>query len=82
MALKLSLVSSTELKTRFEIPGEASADVTMRRLQNFKLAPGAPFRWSFGQAQGEGKSDAQGLISVPGLKIANTPATLRILAGG
>jgi len=81
MELELSLVSSTELRTRFEIPGEASADVTMRRLQNFRLKPGAPFRWSFGPAQGEGKIDAQGLISVPGLKITRTPATLRILPG-
>ena len=81
LEMSLFLVSSTDLKTKFEIPKEAGADVTLRRLQQFKLKPGASFRWSFGPALGEGKIDAQGLITVSGLKITSTPVTLRILPG-
>ncbi|MFN0128104.1 MAG: hypothetical protein ACKV19_15620 [Verrucomicrobiales bacterium] len=82
LEMALSLVSSNDLKTKFEIPGDASADVTLRRLQQFKLPPGASFRWHFGQTQGDGKSDPQGLVTVPGLKITSTPTTLRLLPGG
>jgi len=82
LEMSLSLVSATDLKTKFEIPKEASADVSMRRLQNCKLKPGTSFRWSFGPTGGEGKLDAQGLITVPGLKITSTPVTLRIQPGG
>ena len=78
MEVSLFLFSPKNLKTSFEIPSEARADVTFRRLQNFKLKPGASFRWNFGPAQGVGKVDAQGLITVAGLKITSAPAALRI----
>ena len=76
--MSLFLVSATALKTKFEIPKEAGADVTLRRLQNFQLKPGAPFTWTFGAAKGEGKADEQGIITITGLKIASEPATLSI----
>src|SRR5258708_1148010 len=41
-------------------------------------ARGDPFRWTFGAARGEGKADAQGLITITGLKITSEPATLGI----
>ena len=81
LKMSLFLIPASELETRFEIPSEAHADVTLRRLQDFKLKPGAPFRWTFGSAEGEGKVDSQGLISIAGLKITNRPATLRIRSG-
>ena len=77
-AMSLFLVSAADLKTKFEIPKEASADVTLRRLQNFQLKPGDVFKWTFGTAKGEGKADAQGLITIAGLKITSEPATLGI----
>jgi predicted esterase len=78
VSLSLLLVSAADLNTKFEIPPEASADATLRRLQNFQLKPGDPFKWTFGAAKGEGKADAQGLITIAGLKITGEPATLGI----
>ena len=74
----LFLVNASDLKTQFEIPKEASADVTLRRLQSFRLKPGTTFRWTFGTASGEGKSDAQGLVTIPALKMTAEPVTLTV----
>ncbi|MEA3210455.1 MAG: hypothetical protein QOE70_3512 [Chthoniobacter sp.] len=76
--LSLFLLSPTDLKTNFEIPKEATADVTLRRLQKFHLNSGEPFKWTYGAVKGEGKTDAQGLITVPGLKMTSAPTTLSI----
>ena len=77
-SMSLFLVSAGEVTTKFEIPGEAGADVTLRRLQNFRLKPGDPFKWTFGTATGDGKTDAQGIITITGLKITGTPVTLSV----
>lgn len=74
--LSLFLASAADLKTRFTIPKEANADVTLRRLQHFKLTPGASFKWTFGAAKGEGKADTQGLITIPGLTLTKDPVIL------
>jgi dienelactone hydrolase len=76
--MSLFLTSLAELKTKFEIPKEAGADVTLRRLQNFKLKADETFKWAFGAANGEGKADEQGLITIPALKMTAEPATLTI----
>ena len=76
--MSLFLVSAAELKTSFEIPKEASTDVTLRRLQNFRLKPGEAFHWTFGAAKGEGKADDQGLITIAGLKLGAEPSTLSV----
>lgn len=76
--ISLFLVSEGGLKTKFNVPTEATADVTLRRVQKFILKPGASFRWSFGTASGEGKADGEGLITIAGLKITNLPTSLRI----
>jgi hypothetical protein len=78
MEVSLFLFSPKNLKTSFKIPSEARADVTFRRLQSFKLKPGASFRWNFGPTKGVGKVDAQGLITVAGLRITSAPTALRI----
>lgn len=76
--MSLFLVSEKDLQTRFEIPREAKADVTLRRLQRFQLTPGQSFRWTFGTTKGEGKADAQGTATIPGLEMTSTPKTLTI----
>ena len=58
-----------DLKTTFTIPTEATADVSLRRLQALRVAPGESVRWKFGAASGEAKADASGCVTVPGLKI-------------
>jgi len=77
--MSLFLVSATDLKTKFEIPKEAVVDVTLRRLQNFHLKPGDSFKWTFGAVKGESRVDAQGIVTIAGLKIAGNPATLSII---
>ena len=76
--LSLFLVSEADLKTKFTIPKVANTDVTLRRLQHFKLTPGASFKWTFGAAKGEGKADTQGLITIPGLTLTKDPVVLGI----
>lgn len=78
LQMSLFLVSPTELKTTFEIPGEASADVSLRRIQNMHVKPGQKFHWIFGTAKGDGTADANGLMTIPALKITAKPTTLRV----
>jgi hypothetical protein len=67
-----------DLKTSFEIPAEATADVSLRRLQNLQVKPGDPVSWSFGPAKGEVQADAEGVLTFPGLKITARPETLTV----
>ena len=77
--MSLFMTSAADLKTQFEIPKEAAADVTLRRLQNFHLKPGAQFHWTFGTAEGDARADSHGLITIPALKVTNEPATLSVV---
>jgi poly(3-hydroxybutyrate) depolymerase len=76
--MKLFLVKSADLKTSFTIPTESTADVTLRRVQKFRVAPSATVQWTFGTAKGEVKADEQGYVTVPGLKITADQTTLRL----
>ncbi|NDE97478.1 MAG: hypothetical protein EB034_04245 [Verrucomicrobia bacterium] len=77
MSLFLAMPATT--KTTFEIPKEASADVSLRRIQNTHFGPGETFKWTYGTARGEGKADASGLVTIPGLKITSAPSTLTVV---
>ena len=76
--IKLFLVKAADLKTAFTVPTEATADVSLRRVQKLKVAPGATVYWTFGTAKGEVKADAQGIVTVAGLKITTEPTTLSV----
>lgn len=76
--MALFLTSPSELKTAFAVPKEATADVTLRRLQSLRVAPGETMHWSFGPAKGEVKADAEGLVTIPALRIGAEPAALRV----
>lgn len=78
LEISLFLATSAELKTTFEIPKEATADVSLRRIQNVQVKSGETLKWTFGSARGEGKADAEGLITIPGLKITGEPTTLTV----
>ena len=78
LEMSLFLTSPAELKTAFEIPRESTADVSLRRIQNLRAKPGEAFKWTFGVATGDVKADAEGLISIPGLKITAAPTTLTV----
>ncbi|MEZ0264039.1 MAG: hypothetical protein ACAI43_04870, partial [Phycisphaerae bacterium] len=77
--LSLFLTTPAEMKTtKFTLPTEATADVTLRRLQGLRLTPGDAVRWRWGEQGGELKTDAAGLLTIPKLKITATPATLTV----
>ncbi|HXX92340.1 MAG TPA: prolyl oligopeptidase family serine peptidase [Planctomycetota bacterium] len=70
LEMALSLCSSADLKTAFAIPKEATADVSLRRIQRFSVAPGAALSWTYGGTKGTVMADREGLITIPGLPIA------------
>jgi len=76
--VSLFLVAPDTLKTTFAIPSEATAAVSLRRLQNLRVKPGETVRWSYGAAKGEVQTDAEGVVTVPGLKITARPVTLTV----
>ena len=76
--ISLFLVKPSDLKTTFTIPAEATADVSLRRLQSLRVVPGEAVRWTFGTARGEVQADATGCITIPRLKITAEPATLSV----
>ncbi len=76
--MSLFLLKPSELKTKFTIPSEATADVSLRRLQTLRVSPGEKLRWTFGTGSGEVQTDATGYIAIPKLKITAKPATLRV----
>jgi hypothetical protein len=76
--LLLLLTKPSELKTTFTVPAEATADVTLRRLQVLQVVPGETLRWTFGAANGAVQADTAGCITIPRLKITAEPATLSV----
>jgi poly(3-hydroxybutyrate) depolymerase len=76
--MSLFLVKPSELKTKFSVPTEATADVSLRRLQTLKVMPGETVRWTFGTGSGEAQADATGCITVPRLKVTAEPVTLKV----
>jgi len=80
--VSLFLLTPQICKTSFTLPTEATANVTLRRLQRFTVKPGAEVRWSFGEREGTVRADSEGLITIPGLKITGEPQTLRLVKPG
>lgn len=78
--VKLFLTKAADLKTTFTVPTEATADVSLRRVQKLRVAPGATVAWTFGTVTGEVKADAQGLVTIPKLKVSSEPTTLTVRA--
>jgi Protein of unknown function (DUF4038) len=78
LEMSLFLVTPAELKTTLEIPKESTADVSLRRIQQGPVPPGGAFRWTFGTDKGEGRADARGVITIPGLNITAEPKTLTV----
>jgi pimeloyl-ACP methyl ester carboxylesterase len=76
--LSLFLASPEQLKTSFVIPFAATANVSLRRLQTLRIAPGETVRWTFGGAKGEAQADDRGCVTVPHLKITAQPVALSV----
>jgi pimeloyl-ACP methyl ester carboxylesterase len=81
-AVSLFLLTPQMIKTAFALPEEATATVTLRRLQRFSVNPGEEVRWSFGARSGTIHADAEGLVTIPGLTITGEPQALRVSKPG
>ena len=82
-AMALRLVKNEELGKREDIPEQSTADVTLRRLQAFKVKKGRSYAWRFARSGkvlqgGEIQPDKKGLLTIPRVKIEASPAQLRI----
>ena len=50
--------------------GTETVDMTLRRLQQFVVTPGARYRWSTSSGQtGEAVADGEGVLTLPGVKV-------------
>ena len=86
ITLSLHLTNPINLKTKFSIPEEATADISIRRIQNMKVAPGDILNWNYGEetvntptkATGKVKADSWGLITIAKMAISVKPKTLTI----
>ena len=59
--------------------GVETVDVTPRRLQKFVVKPGMKFAWSTATGQaGKTTADAEGILTVPGVKVTTAWTTLTI----
>ncbi|MDB5307922.1 MAG: hypothetical protein JWO38_2124 [Gemmataceae bacterium] len=75
---QLFVLKASDLRTSFTLPAEATADVSLRRLQRLRVAPGATGRWTFGTASGEAKADATGCVTIRKLRVTAEPTTLSV----
>ena len=78
-----------EITLRCAGRGAVVADVTLRRLQQFKVEPGKSYAWEFDLPVADKKGEPQkgeitvgdnGLLTVPGLKIPDSGARLVVTA--
>lgn len=64
------LVGNGELGRRSDIPEQATADMTLRRIQKLALEPGEPCAWKFVRdgkvlQEDDQKPDEHGLLTTP-----------------
>lgn len=67
--MELSLLDKNRVKTAPRVPEKSVADVTLRRLQQFRTAPGQTVKWKFGSQSGTAKADRNGLLTIEKLEI-------------
>ena len=72
------LVNPDEIKTSRELPAESVADVTLRRIQNYAIAPGEKILCRFGDDAFEVVADETGHITIPGITVRQTRQTLTL----
>ncbi len=82
--MELRLVKKDELRRPIEIPKESVADITPRRLQKFTVSKGAGYSWSMTCADkvlqsGKATADANGVLTIPTVKISDSPSCLKIV---
>lgn len=81
VSVSLRLITAKDWNSRITFPENASADVTLRRLQKCRFAPGAKVTWTFGAQNGSVTADKDGLVTVPALQITAEPKDLILKIG-
>ena len=76
-------IAHPEVPTPPPLPDKATADITLRRLQRFKIERGKSYAWQLsrdGHALASGKlsPDAANLLTIPKAALATTPTELTI----
>ena len=65
MKMKLWVATAEEAgTTMFTVPESQTADVTIRRVQGFKLLKNQPCAWTFGGQSGMALANAEGVVTV------------------
>ena len=77
-AMELRLLTADEWESRVAFPTEATADVTLRRLQKCRFPAGAAVAWTCGTQNGEVSADAEGLVTIPSMKITADAVVLKL----
>ena len=81
MEMELWVATKDEAGTTLiPVPESQTADVTVRRIQGFKLLPGQPCAWSYGGKSGVATADAEGLVTV-NVTLTHTHQTLTLTPG-
>lgn len=81
--IELFLVDGKGLKKNMDVPVSSMADVTMRRLQKFKIMEGATYSWQVSQdgksiQAGTARADEAVLLTVPRVTVTSRPAILTL----
>jgi len=72
-------IAHPEIKTPPAMPNTATADITLRRFQQFKLQPGQTYTWKISRegrplASGKLTPDAVNLLTIPNVELTTLPA--------
>ncbi len=76
ISVPLRLLRKDEWESRVEFPLRASADVSVRRLQNCRFSPGETVAWKYNGREGTVTADENGLVTVPGVEVSVEERTL------
>ena len=74
----MKIFIDTAINTRVQIPAQTIADVTLRRIQKFRLSPGETITWTFGEQKGIAAADTHGILTLPELIITSSSKKLTL----
>ena len=82
-AMEIRLVTSAELGSAVHLPAEAVTDITLRRLQGFRVKAGREYHWAVevaGKKTAGGRvgADSHSLITVRRVTVTGTPVRLSV----
>lgn len=82
LSMELRIATAEELgTTQFTPPASATADVSFRRIQKGKVAPGQTVKWRIGGKGGKTGSvtaDENGLVTIPEMTITQKPQLVEL----